>query len=424
MQNQYKRAPTKHYDRQESRVPARHTASGSMTAAKEKVPGGAAAKEWAPGPAAAKPMASGSTTVAAEESGAAAEERASGGAAAAEEKAPGMTQANAMAPGAPPAPDPGRKLVFLDIDGTFTAPGQNRPPDSAIAAVRQARERGHLVMLCSGRTDRMLSPVLEYGFDGYIACSGGRIVLGDTVIYDSPISALSRTWAEEILRRNGIYLTVECRDGSYTDEAFKTFLKTHAAEGKNSELLRWRRQIESELSIQPMSEYDEQPVYKMVLMMRRAEQLDEPMRLLSDVFTFCIQDSDSYGIVNAELVKKDVNKGRAIERVCRHLNISVSDTIAFGDSMNDKEMLETAGLSVCMGNGSEALKKIADLIAPQVDADGLSRAFAECGLTSCAADRRQPAAVRTQPGQSPGGQESRIIPAMCFQTVPHSGRWS
>lgn len=407
MHNQYKRAPTRHIDRKERRAPVRHTASGSTTAAaEEKAPGGAAAAEEG---TAAKEMSPGGATAAKKKAtggAAAAEERAPGGAAAAEEKAPGMTQANAMAPGAPPAPDPGRKLVFLDIDGTFTAPGQNRPPDSAIAAVRKARERGHLVMLCSGRTDRMLSPVLEYGFDGYIACSGGRIVLGDTVIYDSPISALSRTWAEEILRRNGIYLTVECRDGSYTDEAFKTFLKTHAAEGKNSELLRWRRQIESELSIQPMSEYDGQPVYKMVLMMRCAEQLDEPMRLLSDVFTFCIQDSDSYGIVNAELVKKDVNKGRAIERVCRHLNIPVSDTIAFGDSMNDKEMLETAGLSVCMGNGSEALKKIADLIAPPVDADGLSRAFAECGLTSCAADRRQPAAVRTQPGQSPGGRRA------------------
>ena len=286
-----------------------------------------------------------------------------------------------IAPKRQPAAGSGRKLVFLDIDGTFTPPGSNRPPDSAVEAVRQARRRGHLVLLSSGRTDRMLSPVLEYGFDGYIACSGGRIVLGDEVIYDSPISAMSRMWAEEILRRNGIYLTVECRDGSYTDESFKEFLKEHAAEGKNSELLRWRRQIESELSIRPMREYGGQPAYKMVLMMSQRKQLEEPIRLLSDVFTFCIQDEDAYGIVNAELVKRGTDKGRAIERVCRHLNMSAEDTIAFGDSMNDKEMLETAGLAVCMENGSEALKEIADMIAPPVDEDGLSRAFAECGLT-------------------------------------------
>ena len=66
--------------------------------------------------------------------------------------------------------------------------------------------------------------------------------------------------------------------------------------------------------------------------------------------------------------------------MCRHLGIDVEDTIAFGDSMNDVEMIETAGVGVCMENGSAALKKLADEICPAVTADGLQKTFDKYGL--------------------------------------------
>ena len=43
------------------------------------------------------------------------------------------------------------KIIFLDIDGTLTQPGCNVPPESAMVAVRKARQNGHKVLLCSGR---------------------------------------------------------------------------------------------------------------------------------------------------------------------------------------------------------------------------------------------------------------------------------
>ena len=58
----------------------------------------------------------------------------------------------------------------------------------------------------------------------------------------------------------------------------------------------------------------------------------------------------------------------------------MEDSIAFGDSMNDKEMMETAGHSVCMENGSEILKKLADEICPRVEQDGLFQAFSRLGF--------------------------------------------
>ena len=70
----------------------------------------------------------------------------------------------------------------------------------------------------------------------------------------------------------------------------------------------------------------------------------------------------------------------ALRRVCNYLHILVKDTIAFGDSMNDKEMLETAGLSICMKNGNAILKLIADDICPSVIDDGIYHAFEKYGL--------------------------------------------
>lgn len=268
-----------------------------------------------------------------------------------------------------------KKIIFLDIDGTLTEPGSNVPPGSALQAVRKAQKNGHLVFLCSGRNYEMLSPLLTYGFDGVIASSGGYILCGDQVIYDCPMTEEQKKQAMDVLEANGVFRTVECRDGSYTDEGFKLFLKEHGEKGGNSELLRWREQLESSLNILPMKEYQGQPVYKIVIMSPSAKRIAEPKAVLSRDFKFCIQDSDQFGIINGEVVNRQFDKGQGVERVCRYLGIPISKTVAFGDSMNDKEMMETAAVSVCMENGSEQMKAIADLVCPPVTEDGLYRGF-------------------------------------------------
>ena len=110
-------------------------------------------------------------------------------------------------------------------------------------------------------------------------------------------------------------------DGSYTDEGFKEFLRANAAEGSNSELLRWREQIEKSLNILPMNEYKGQPVYKIVFMSQSKEQLAQPQKLLASDFEFCIQDENKHGFINGEVVNRQFDKGKAIERVCNYLHI-------------------------------------------------------------------------------------------------------
>lgn len=273
-----------------------------------------------------------------------------------------------------------QKLIFLDIDGTLTEPGKNVPPQSAVDAVQKARGKGHKVVLCSGRNYGMLFPVLQFGFDGLVASTGGYIEYKGQVVYDCPMTPEQQTRVLDVFKESGIYRTIGGKNHSYTDEGFKEFLAENMQSKANSELLRWRIQIENELDIRPMSEYDGEPIYGMAFMSRGAERLEKPMQILQEEFDFCIQDADTCGIVNGELSSKAFDKGSAVKRLCEFLGISKEDTIAFGDSMNDLEMLLAVEMGVCMANGSPSLLKIADMVCPSVTEDGLYKAFEKLKL--------------------------------------------
>ena len=79
-------------------------------------------------------------------------------------------------------------------------------------------------------------------------------------------------------------------------------------------------------------------------------------------------------------MSKEFNKGSGVRLICEHFKHPLEETIGFGDSMNDLEMMQTVGYSVCMANGSEKLKELADMVAPPVSEDGLKRAFARLKL--------------------------------------------
>ena len=135
----------------------------------------------------------------------------------------------------------GRKLIFLDIDGTLTVAGENVPAESALRAVRETQARGNLVYLCTGRNYAMLKPLLRYGFDGMVAGAGGYVVCGDEVIFDCPMSREATEKSLELLHRNAVFCTLETRDVTYGDENLGDFLAGQA-EG-NSEIERWRKAL-------------------------------------------------------------------------------------------------------------------------------------------------------------------------------------
>ena len=265
------------------------------------------------------------------------------------------------------------KLIFLDIDGTLTRPGENIPPDSAVNAINKAREKGNKVFLCTGRNPDMLRPLLKYKFDGIISCAGGYVAIGEDcgeVLYDHPMTDEQRDIALKALHDEGVFCTIEAEKGSWGDENLGDFLSSQG-EG-NSEIERWRKALSENLGI------------KVVIMCTSMKQLDKAKAALGDEFNFVMQEvkvggSDSH-CINGEIINKCFNKGLGVRIIAEKFNVDIKDTVGFGDSMNDLEMIQTVGTSVCMSNGSEALKKFSDIVCPSVSEDGLAKAFEDLHL--------------------------------------------
>lgn len=270
------------------------------------------------------------------------------------------------------------KVIFLDIDGTLTLPGSNNPPESAMVAVRLARQKGHKVLLCTGRNPAMMAPVYKLGFDGAVAGAGGYVFVGDEVLFDCPMPDEDFRLGMKLLGDQGVFRTIEAKDMSYGDEELGDFL-ANAGEG-NSELVRWRKALAEQLDIHPISEYDGRPIYKIVFMCTEASQLEPARKALEKDYNFVVQDVAAHKCLNGELINRKFDKGRGVRIVADYYHVPVSQTIGFGDSMNDLEMIQTVGTSVCMDNGSPRLKEISDIVCPSVQEDGLYRAFRDLGL--------------------------------------------
>ena len=71
----------------------------------------------------------------------------------------------------------------------------------------------------------------------------------------------------------------------------------------------------------------------------------------------------SSGDHNFEIVNKHTSKGASLERLASNLNISLEETMAFGDNYNDISMFEKVKYSVAMGNADENIKSICKLVA-------------------------------------------------------------
>ena len=155
-----------------------------------------------------------------------------------------------------------KKLIFLDIDGTLTAPGAAAPPDSALSAVRRAQRAGHTILLATGRNLGVLARLLRLGFDGAIACAGGYVFCGERVLFDCPMTERDRDEALRLFRANGVVRTLEAKDVCYCDEDMDEFLASVSA--PDSALVRWHRAFRAQFDIRPMREYDGRPLYKMM----------------------------------------------------------------------------------------------------------------------------------------------------------------
>ena len=78
--------------------------------------------------------------------------------------------------------------------------------------------------------------------------------------------------------------------------------------------------------------------------------------------------------MHIEFVNEHVNKAAALRRLCDVLGVPLAGVVAFGDAMNDLEMLSSVGLGVAMKNAREAVKAVAAETCDFTnDEDGVAR---------------------------------------------------
>ncbi len=74
-----------------------------------------------------------------------------------------------------------------------------------------------------------------------------------------------------------------------------------------------------------------------------------------------------------KLSKKAATKEKAIEALCRHLNITSSKIAAFGDDFNDIGMLKLCGKGIAMENAIEEVKQAAGQVCASNENDGVAK---------------------------------------------------
>ena len=72
----------------------------------------------------------------------------------------------------------------------------------------------------------------------------------------------------------------------------------------------------------------------------------------------CIKSSPLF----LEILPKGINKGTAINALCRHYDIRKENVMAIGDYYNDIDMFKASGLSVAMSNAPSEVKSLADYV--------------------------------------------------------------
>ena len=76
-----------------------------------------------------------------------------------------------------------------------------------------------------------------------------------------------------------------------------------------------------------------------------------------------------------EIANKEATKGNAIKILAEEYGITIDEVMAIGDQNNDIEMVETAGVGVAMGNGTEEIKACANYVTDTVQNNGFVKAI-------------------------------------------------
>ncbi|MGT2775587.1 Cof-type HAD-IIB family hydrolase [Streptococcus hyovaginalis] len=276
------------------------------------------------------------------------------------------------------------KVIFLDVDGTLVD-YDNTIPESAITAIRQARQSGHKVYVCTGRSRAEMQPeIWDIGIDGMIGGNGSYVEDQGQVIMHQLISKEDTKHIVDWLHSRGLEFYLESNNGLFASENFRD-----AARPVLREYSLRKGRTQEEVKDQEAEDALHGLVYGGELY---RDDLNKVSFILSDyqdhldsIEEFPNLEAHTWGgrgetALFGDLGVKDINKAHAIEVLLQHLGVDRQDTIAFGDAKIDIPMLDYCQVGVSMGNGGPEILAMADMITDDVAEDGLYNAFAQLGL--------------------------------------------
>ncbi len=117
-------------------------------------------------------------------------------------------------------------------------------------------------------------------------------------------------------------------------------------------------------------EFLDEEYRKSEVCVRRSFPADRAREILKGMGVKLLDSGYAYHIVD-----ENVSKGKALVYMARKISIDVKDFAAIGDSENDVEMIEVAGIGIAVANADEKLKAAADVIVSGSDGEGVEQAL-------------------------------------------------
>lgn len=246
-----------------------------------------------------------------------------------------------------------RCAVFLDIDGTLLSDSFiiHERNQKAIAA---AREKGHMVFINTGRSLGNIPEVLssQFNVDGVICGSGAMITMNGETVFQASMS-------KGLIRRLTEY-AFENRKFWYIFEGLK---KVYAVSNDI------RKRADFQIPLNKPEDYHVMDDDEIQVLAMGVEVPSDFKELFKDEIT--VFQFETY----ADCVIKGLNKATGIEKVLELTGIKRENTIAIGDSNNDMDMINYAGVGVAMANSQQSILDIADYITDSAKDCGVAAAI-------------------------------------------------
>ena len=237
------------------------------------------------------------------------------------------------------------KLIASDMDGTFLD-GSERVPEGSYDLILRLRDAGIQFVASSGRRFDTLHELFEPVADcmDFVASNGAQVIVGGELV---DLEVFSHAAVRRLARIVDLFDTMHL---ALFDETSSYLLDDEA---------RFEREVDKNLpnpvrvfavpspdvNILKASVYCDEGVMDMAYALTRE---------LDDDFVFAPS-----GHKWIDVMQRGVNKATGIEQVMAAHDVRRDEVMAFGDSMNDYEILRMAGTSVAMGNARSAIKQIA-----------------------------------------------------------------